>query len=187
MKNIKKFEGFMGIFKKKKDNLISKKPENNHSLEVTRSWKIKDDPKSSVLVLSIKGDMATLSIRSSLDNPKPIYLAVHTFRLSKDLNNLYQTASEYLNSYYMKELKNFVNGNIEKSVTEKIASNEEVYQDIDELRQAFDEIVGDEFNIYEVPKNNPPGVWFKKGIYYQFTNSSVPCCQPKSIWWIKKH
>lgn len=57
----------------------------------------------------------------------------------------------------------------------EIASNDEVYQDIDELRQAFDEIVGDEFNIYEVPKNNPPGIYHKnhkKGIYYQFTFES---------------
>jgi hypothetical protein len=59
----------------------------------------------------------------------------------------------------------------------EIASNDEVYQDIDELRQAFDEIVGDEFNIYEVPKNNPlpPDLmtgFFKKGIYYQFTFES---------------
>jgi hypothetical protein len=57
-------------------------------------------------------------------------------------------------------------------IVEKIASNDEVYQDIDELRKAFDEIVGDEFDIYEVPKNNPTGVYFKKGIYYQFTFES---------------
>ena len=54
----------------------------------------------------------------------------------------------------------------------EMASNDEVYKDIDELRQVFDEIIGDEFNIYEVPKNNPPGVYHKRGIYYQFTFES---------------
>ena len=34
MKKIKKFEGFMDIFKKKKDNLISKKPENKKIMSI---------------------------------------------------------------------------------------------------------------------------------------------------------
>lgn len=80
------------------------------SLTITRCWNLREEPNSSVLLLSIKDRLATLSVRNSLNNPKPFFIAIHTFNLNenKGIINLYSEASEYLNSYYMKQVKEFV-------------------------------------------------------------------------------
>jgi len=83
-------------------------------LTITKVWKLRDEPKSSVLIVSIKGEVATLSVRNTLDEPKPIFIAVHTFRLDspEGFRKLYSEAAIYLNSYYMKQVKKFVRDNL---------------------------------------------------------------------------
>jgi len=93
---------------------VSHKRNKDMSLTITKSWKLNSDPKSTVLLISLKSDLATLSVRNTLDEPKAIYLAVHTFRLDNPngFKKLYSEASEYLNQYYMKDVQKFVESHL---------------------------------------------------------------------------
>jgi hypothetical protein len=75
-----------------------------------KSWKLKEDADSSVLLVEIKEDLATLSVRNSLDVPKPLFIAVHTFRLDsqRGIKGLLEVAGEWLDGWRTVQVRKFL-------------------------------------------------------------------------------
>lgn len=89
----------------------------SHSLTVSRSWKITNDPNSNDIIISLKNDLATIAVKN-LDDPKSNYIAVHTIRLNSDkrMRKFYDMVKEYFNEWRFKsvlpEIKKFIEYNL---------------------------------------------------------------------------